>query len=116
MTDMSSLLFAVKRLSSIETLENERSSPFVKLGMNTNDIDGRQETNCITIPKDDIPVLLAGEHIVQSDLSVRPLPEFLARAIPPLRLDLRKERRRETLSLWGLDGLIERVEDPRTDS
>ncbi|XP_015521628.2 COMM domain-containing protein 4 isoform X1 [Neodiprion lecontei] len=49
----------LKRLSFIETLENEKTSPFVKIAFQTSDTAGKEETNKVTIPKESIPVLLA---------------------------------------------------------
>ncbi|XP_048505804.1 COMM domain-containing protein 4 isoform X2 [Athalia rosae] len=56
---LSSQSLRLKRLSSIETIEKESGSPFVKMGLKVSNVDGTEEQTNVTIPKDEIPVLLS---------------------------------------------------------
>lgn len=52
----------MKRLSAVEIFGKENGSPFVKMKLKISDIDGKENANVITIPKEEIPVLLTGDY------------------------------------------------------
>lgn len=61
---VSKFIFLVSRLSSIEVLPCDSTSPVSTVALKLKKIDGNEEDSIINISKDDVQVLLKGMKII----------------------------------------------------